>query len=77
MYVRSVAVALILGAWAAGCETRRGEDCTSLCTDLYANCTADCDQEDDQCTVTCTDDRDLCVGSCDEPDDSGAVDGGR
>ncbi|MEQ1503671.1 MAG: hypothetical protein ABMB14_15640 [Myxococcota bacterium] len=59
----------LAAAWfAAGCETKSGDDCSALCTDVYEDCAVDCDDSDDECDIHCTDDRDLCIGSCDESD---------
>jgi hypothetical protein len=52
----------LAGAVLLGCETTGDDDCAQVCTDLYDDCIADCD--DEECTLTCEDDRDVCIGAC-------------
>lgn len=61
MLFRTIAIG-IAGIALVACETKGDGECAQVCTDVYDDCVADCD--DDECTITCEDDRDVCVGGC-------------
>ncbi len=49
----------------SGCDTEKSGDCTTVCTELFEDCDAGCDDDED-CSLTCEGERDVCVTGCDE-----------
>lgn len=63
-----LAAVLITSSLLLGCEVETQEGCTSICTQVFAECDAEC-VEDQGCLLVCEGERDVCLKSCDHQDE--------
>lgn len=54
----------------AGCSTEKEGDCSTLCTEVFEECSSGCEEGgDEDCNVTCEGDRDVCFTGCEDSDE--------